>query len=98
MTLFYWLNPDRHSQFELFQLSRRYSQVHHIEPFESSLPPKSHSVDSLDELKTAFEVTERSSPGISELFAKLILNKLQNGGNVEERTRTALERLTRSTD
>jgi len=45
-----------------------------------------HSGDSIDELKNAFDLAERSSPGISELFTQLILTKLQNGVNVEERS------------
>ena len=56
-----------------------------------------NSADAIDELRNAFDLAERSSPGISELFSQLILTRLQQPGNVaEDRARVAVERLARS--
>ena len=88
------------------QLSRRYSQMARM---SSNVDPAAHrsssssnnhtanSADAIDELKNAFDLAERSSPGISELFSQLILTRLQQPGNVaEDRARVAVERLARS--
>lgn len=75
----------------LSDLSRRYSQMHRMSndsPHRSSV-----NVDAIDELKNAFELAERSSPGITELFAQLIFTRLQSGNHSEERARAAVEKL-----
>lgn len=52
-------------------------------------------VNCIDEMKTAFQVAEQSSPGVSELFTQLILSKLQIGNYADDRFHLSLERLTR---
>lgn len=54
------------------------------------------NVDSIDELKNAFELAEKSSPGITELFTQLILARVQApAAAVEDRARVAVDRLAR---
>ena len=80
-----------------FQLSRRYSQMQRMTgavagPGSSSVV----NVDAIDELKNAFELAERSSPGITELFTQLILARVQPpGATADDRARAATDRLTR---
>ena len=80
-----------------FQLSRRYSQMQRMTgavagPGSSSVV----NVDAIDELKNAFELAEKSSPGITELFTQLILARVQApAAAVEDRARAAVDRLAR---
>lgn len=46
------------------------------------------------ELKNAFEIAERSSPGVSDLFVKEIIHKLVPGFS-ETRVNTLLDKVTR---
>ena len=71
--------------FFLFQLNQRYSSQHR---------PSSESHDSVEELRNAFELAERSSPGITEHFIQLIFTRLQPNG-AEDRARSHVDRLTR---
>ena len=71
--------------FLLFQLNQRYSSQHR---------PSSESHDSVEELRNAFELAERSSPGITEHFIQLIFTRLQPNG-AEDRARSHVDRLTR---
>jgi len=52
--------------------------------------------DSVEELRNAFELAERSSPGITEHFIQLIFTRLHPNGS-EDRSRTYVDRLTRVT-
>ena len=70
--------------FFLFQLHQRYTQHR----------PNSESHDSVEELRNAFELAERSSPGITEHFIQLIFTRLQPNG-ADDRARTYVDRLTR---
>ena len=69
----------------VFQLNQRYSSQHR---------PSSESHDSVEELRNAFELAERSSPGITEHFIQLIFTRLQPNG-AEDRARSHVDRLTR---
>lgn len=85
----------------LTDLSRRYSQMQRMasaaDPSAANRSNAAGNVDAIDELRNAFELAERSSPGITELFTHLILTRLQQPGNVaEDRARVAVERLARS--
>ena len=71
--------------FFVFQLNQRYSSQHR---------PSSESHDSVEELRNAFELAERSSPGITEHFIQLIFTRLQPNG-AEDRARSHVDRLTR---
>ena len=66
------------------QLNQRYNQHR----------PNSESHDSVEELRNAFELAERSSPGITEHFIQLIFTRLQPNG-AEDRARSHVDRLTR---
>lgn len=68
------------------QLHQRYN--HHR--------PNSEPHDSIEELRNAFELAERSSPGITEHFIQLIFSRLQpTSNNSEDRARSYVDRLTR---
>ena len=71
----------------IFQLHHRYNQHR-----GSSSEPH----DSVEELRNAFELAERSSPGITEHFIQLIFTRLHPNGS-EDRSRTYVDRLTRVT-
>ena len=53
-----------------------------------------HNGETIEELRTAFEIAERSSPGITEHFIQLIFTKLQPEG--EDRARVQTDRLTKT--
>lgn len=52
-----------------FQLQRRHN-------YNARSPESSHKTDAIEELKNAFELAERSSPGISDLFVREMVQKL----------------------
>jgi serine/threonine-protein kinase 24/25/MST4 len=56
----------------------------------------SETHDSIEELRNAFELAERSSPGITEHFIQLIFTRLHPNGS-EDRARSYVDRLTRVT-
>jgi len=58
--------------------------------------PTSEPHESVEELRNAFELAERSSPGITEHFIQLIFTRLHPNGS-EERARSYVDRLTRVT-
>ena len=72
--------------FILFQMHRSYT--HHRSSSETH--------DSIEELRNAFELAERSSPGITEHFIQLIFTRLHPNGS-EDRARSYVDRLTRVT-
>lgn len=59
-----------------------------------SQPGASTQPADMVELKNAFELAERSSPGVSDLFVKEILHKLVPGFS-ETRVNTLLDKVTR---
>ena len=69
-----------------FQMHRSYT--HHRSSSETH--------DSIEELRNAFELAERSSPGITEHFIQLIFTRLHPNGS-EDRARSYVDRLTRVT-
>ena len=71
----------------LTELHQRYT--HHHRPS----PETQHSIE---ELRNAFELAERSSPGITEHFIQLIFSRLHPNGS-EDRARSYVDRLTRVT-
>jgi|APCry1669189472_1035225.scaffolds.fasta_scaffold231517_2 hypothetical protein len=76
----------------IFQLSRRYSQMQRM----TAAGPSVGNVDAIDELRNAFELAERSSPGITEILTQLILARVQPPGpTADDRARAAVDRLTR---
>ena len=71
----------------LFQLQRR----HH---YNARGPESSHKTDAIEELKNAFELAERASPGISDLFVREMVQKLLPAVT-ETRVKTVMDKLTR---
>lgn len=69
------------------QLQRR----HH---YNSRGPESSHKTDAIEELKNAFELAERASPGISDLFVREIVQKLLPSVT-ETRIKSVMDKLTR---
>jgi hypothetical protein len=52
------------------------------------------SAQSIDDLGSAFEVSERTNPGITEIFIKLFLKTLLTGSKeADKETETALQNL-----
>ena len=64
----------------LLQLHRQYSSQHR------------GSSSSIEELRNAFELAERSSPGITDVFVTEVVQRLQPNLS-ENRIRQAVERL-----
>jgi len=83
-------------------VARRATTIHHatVNPLLSELARKhatgrdSRHTDSVEELKNAFELAERSSPGITNRLVEQILSRLQPGLG-EARLGTALDNLSR---
>lgn len=71
-----------------FQLQRK----HHYNGHNSELPHK--STDAIEELKNAFELAERASPGISEAFIREMVQKLVPSVT-EQRLKNVMEKVTR---
>ena len=71
----------------LTELHQRYT--HHHRPS----PETQHSIE---ELRNAFELAERSSPGITEHFIQLIFSRLHPNGS-EDRAISYVDRLTKVT-
>jgi len=80
----------------------RRSNVHHatINPLLSELARKhgagreSRHTDAVEELKNAFELAERSSPGITNRLVEQVLSKLQPGLS-DSRLSSAMDNLSR---
>ncbi|XP_063702255.1 serine/threonine-protein kinase 26 isoform X3 [Culicoides brevitarsis] len=72
----------------LAEMQRKYMYASKSQPGMSSPPAD------MVELKNAFEIAERSSPGVSDLFVKEILHKLVPGFS-ETRVNTLLDKVTR---
>lgn len=53
-----------------------------------------HKTDAIEELKNAFELAERASPGISDQFVKEMVQKLLPATS-ELRLKTIMDRITR---
>ncbi|XP_075212933.1 germinal centre kinase III isoform X3 [Lycorma delicatula] len=58
-------------------------------------PESSHKTDAIEELKNAFELAERASPGISDQFVKEMIHKLLPALN-DVRLKVVMEKMTRS--
>lgn len=70
------------------------TELHHR--YNQQRPSSSEPHDSIEELRNAFELAERSSPGITEHFIQLIFTRLHPNGS-EDRSRSYVDRLTRVT-
>ncbi|XP_021942423.1 serine/threonine-protein kinase 25-like [Zootermopsis nevadensis] len=57
-------------------------------------PESSHKTDAIEELKNAFELAERASPGISDLFVREMVQKLLPAVT-ETRIKGVMDKLTR---
>lgn len=57
-------------------------------------PESSHKTDAIEELKNAFELAERASPGISEQFVKEVIHKLLPA-LTDVRLKAVMEKMTR---
>nr|CAD7589376.1 unnamed protein product [Timema genevievae] len=57
-------------------------------------PESSHKTDAIEELKNAFELAERASPGISDLFVREMVQKLLPTV-AESRIKVAMDKITR---
>ncbi|CAG2053960.1 unnamed protein product, partial [Timema podura] len=58
-------------------------------------PESSHKTDAIEELKNAFELAERASPGISDLFVREMVQKLLPTV-AESRIKVAMDKITSS--
>lgn len=74
--------------FDTFQMQRKYMYASRSQAGVATPPAD------MVELKNAFEIAERSSPGVSDLFVKEILHKLVPGFS-ETRVNTLLDKVTR---
>lgn len=70
----------------MFQLQRRHQYSGRMEG--------GHKTDAIEELKNAFELAERASPGISDQFVKEMVQKLLPATS-ELRLKTIMDRITR---
>lgn len=57
----------------------------------------SHKTDAIEELKNAFELAERASPGISDQFVREMVQKLLPA-LTEARLKTVMDKITRYTE
>ncbi|XP_069684313.1 serine/threonine-protein kinase 26 isoform X3 [Periplaneta americana] len=75
----------------IYPLISELQRRHH---YNSRGPESSHKTDAIEELKNAFELAERASPGISDSFVREMVQKLLPAVT-ETRIKSVMDKLTR---